>query len=275
MAMGQGQDLSSAAHFADLDDPRVERPTHHALRALLTSARGATICGADGWVEVEEVGQAKRGWFDTFLDVPRGSPSHDTCGRVFAVLDPDRFAACFRSWVAGVHAATGAPGTAAEVIALDGKEARRAHDRGPGGVAPGERVGHRGATGAGATGGRGQSKRAGRAARGARPARLGGLHRAQRREGRPRQHRPGHCGGGRRLGARAQRQPGTALRRRASSSGSPTSRTTTTGRWTAGTGGWRSARPGRSPTPRPSPTSTRTGPGLTCAPSAGCGPSAA
>jgi len=64
--------------------------------------------------------------------VPRGSPSHDTCGRVFAVLDPDRFAACFRSWVAGVHAATGAPGTAAEVIALDGKEARRAHDRGAG-----------------------------------------------------------------------------------------------------------------------------------------------
>ncbi len=132
MAMGQGQDLSIAAHFADLDDPRVERTKHHSLLAILTIALCATICGADGWVEVEEFGQAKRGWFDTFLDLPRGIPSHDTFGRVFAVLDPDRFAACFRSWVAGVHAATGAPGTEAEVIALDGKEARRSHDRGAG-----------------------------------------------------------------------------------------------------------------------------------------------
>jgi len=127
--MDQGQDLSIAAHFATLDDPRVERTKHHSLIAILTIALCALICGADGWVEVEEFGTAKRAWFDTFLDVPQGIPSHDTFGRVFAALDPDRFEACFRDWVAGVHAATGVE---AEVIAIDGKEARRSHDRGAG-----------------------------------------------------------------------------------------------------------------------------------------------
>jgi len=127
--MDQGQDLSIAAHFATLDDPRVERTKHHSLIAILTIALCALICGADGWVEVEEFGTAKRAWFDTFLHLPQGIPSHDTCGRVFAALDPDRFEACFRDWVAGVHAATG---VAAEVIAIDGKEARRSHDRGTG-----------------------------------------------------------------------------------------------------------------------------------------------
>jgi len=60
MGMGQGQDVSIAAHFAALDDPRVERTKHHSLIAILTIALCATICGADGWVEVEEFGKAKR-----------------------------------------------------------------------------------------------------------------------------------------------------------------------------------------------------------------------
>jgi len=127
--MERGQDLSIAAHFAAVDDPRVERTKQHSLVAILTIALCAMICGADGWVEVEEFGQAKRAWLATFLELPHGIPAHDTFGRVFAALDPDQFAACFRSWVAGVQAATGID---AEVIAIDGKEARRSHDRGAG-----------------------------------------------------------------------------------------------------------------------------------------------
>ncbi len=127
--MEQGQDLSIAAHFAAVDDLRVERTKHHSLVAIFTIALCATICGADGWVEVEEFGKAKRAWLATFLELPHGIPSHDTFGRVFAALDPDQFGACFRSWVACVHAATGIE---AEVIAIDGKEARRSHDRGAG-----------------------------------------------------------------------------------------------------------------------------------------------
>ena len=47
-------------HFAALDDPRVERTRHHALLDIVAIALCAVICGADGWVEVEAFGQAKR-----------------------------------------------------------------------------------------------------------------------------------------------------------------------------------------------------------------------
>ena len=60
------------------------------------------ICGADNWVEIKDFGKAKRGWFDRFLKLPNGIPSHDTFGRVFAMLDPDRFAVCFTQWVKSV-----------------------------------------------------------------------------------------------------------------------------------------------------------------------------
>ena len=114
-------------HFATLEDPRVERTKHHQLLAIITIALCAVICGADTWVDVEEFGKAKRGWFETFLDLGNGIPSHDTFGRVFARLDPERFQACFLSWVQAIK--TVLP---AQQIAIDGKTARRSHDRAAG-----------------------------------------------------------------------------------------------------------------------------------------------
>lgn len=114
-------------HFAALTDPRVDRTKEHSLLDILTIALCAVISGADEWVAMAEYGNAKRGWLDTFLDLPNGIPSHDTFGRVFAALDPDQFQACFLSWVQSVVTQT--DGT---VIAVDGKTVRRSHDRGAG-----------------------------------------------------------------------------------------------------------------------------------------------
>src|SRR2546421_15641 len=114
-------------HFATLADPRVERTKQHQLLAIITIALCAVICGADTWVDVEEFGYAKRGWLETFLDLPNGIPSHDTFGRVFARLDPEQFQACFLSWVQAIN--TVLP---AQQIAIDGKTARRSRDRGVG-----------------------------------------------------------------------------------------------------------------------------------------------
>jgi predicted transposase YbfD/YdcC len=61
------------------------------------------------------------------LKLPHGIPSHDTFGRVFALLDPKAFETCFRTWVASISDLI--PG---EVIAIDGKTLRRSHDRGSG-----------------------------------------------------------------------------------------------------------------------------------------------
>jgi predicted transposase YbfD/YdcC len=119
--------ISLQEHFATLEDPRVERTKHHQLLAIIAIALCAVICGADTWVDGEEFGKAKRAWFETFLELPNGIPSHDTFGRVFARLDPEQFRACFLSWVQAIH--TVLP---AKPLAIDGKTARRSHDRGVG-----------------------------------------------------------------------------------------------------------------------------------------------
>lgn len=114
-------------HFATLQDPRIDRTKRHQLLAIITIALCAVICGGDTWVEVEEFGQAKHAWLETFLELPNGIPSHDTFGRVFARLDPEQFQACFLSWVQAIHTAL-----PAQQIAIDGNTARRSHDRGAG-----------------------------------------------------------------------------------------------------------------------------------------------
>ena len=110
-------------HFVDLEDPRVDRTKLHQLIDIVIIAICAVICGADTWVDVEEFGKAKIDWFRKLLELPNGIPSHDTFGRVFALLDPDQFRRCFISWVQGISQIT-----AGEIVALDGKILRRSHD---------------------------------------------------------------------------------------------------------------------------------------------------
>lgn len=116
-----------AAHFGNLTDPRIERTKLHPLFDILVIAICAIIAGADTWEDVANFGQAKHEWFNTFLELPNGIPSHDTFNRVFARLDPQEFQAGFLSWIKAVSSLLGG-----QVIAIDGKILRRSHDRGIG-----------------------------------------------------------------------------------------------------------------------------------------------
>lgn len=111
-------------HFGDLQDPRVDRTKRHELLDIVVIAICAVICGADGWVAIEEFGKAKQGWLRRFLTLPNGIPSHDTFGRVFGKLDPDQFRVCFMNWITAVSEIT-----EGQVIAIDGKTLRRSHDK--------------------------------------------------------------------------------------------------------------------------------------------------
>ena len=109
--------------FAQVEDPRLERTKLHRLRDIIILAICGVLCGAEGWVEIEEFGKAKEAFFTELLGLANGIPSHDTFGRVFALLDPKQFEASFVQWVAGISK------TVKGVIAIDGKTLRRSHDQ--------------------------------------------------------------------------------------------------------------------------------------------------
>ena len=105
--------------FSALGDPRVERTKLHELLDIISIAICAVICGADDWVEIEQFGNDKRAFFDRFLALPNGIPSHDTFGRVFARLNPEQFQSCFLEWVQDLVNASGEQ--LKGVVAIDGK----------------------------------------------------------------------------------------------------------------------------------------------------------
>lgn len=105
--------------FDQMPDPRGCNAIHK-LADMIVIAILAVICGADGWVQVEAFANAKRKWLCTFLDLEQGIPSHDTFGRVFAMLEPDAFERCFNQWVA-----TLVGNCQGKLVAIDGKAIRR------------------------------------------------------------------------------------------------------------------------------------------------------
>jgi predicted transposase YbfD/YdcC len=114
-------------YFADLPDPRIQRCRRHKLIDIVTIAICSVLCGGEGFTDMEEFGQARHEWLQTFLELPHGIPSHDTFGRVFARLSPTGFEACFERWVSvSVKKLSG------EVVALDGKRARHSYDKAEG-----------------------------------------------------------------------------------------------------------------------------------------------
>jgi predicted transposase YbfD/YdcC len=116
--------LALSAHFASLEDPRVERTKLHPLLGIIAIALCAVICGAETWNEIAELGEAMGEWFSSFLDLPNGIPSSDTFNRVFSALNPEQFQACFIQWMQGIALVL-----PAQVVALDVKTVCRSRDR--------------------------------------------------------------------------------------------------------------------------------------------------
>ena len=121
--MNREKQTGLAEHFAELPDPRQRQNREHKFIDILVITICAAICGADDWVAVEQFGCAKQAWFESFLELPSGIPTHDTFWRLFRHLDAEQFQACFIEWIASVQELT-----AGEVIAVDGKQLRRSHD---------------------------------------------------------------------------------------------------------------------------------------------------
>jgi predicted transposase YbfD/YdcC len=119
----QNPAVTIVEHFSELEDPR-RYNRRHLLHDIVVIAICAAICGADDWVAVADFGRTKQSWFEKFLELPHGIPSHDTFGDVFKLLDPEQFQRCFIQWVQAVNEVA-----EGQVVPIDGKKLRRSHDK--------------------------------------------------------------------------------------------------------------------------------------------------
>ena len=108
--------------FAHVSDPR-RANARHRLFDIFVIALCAVISGAEGWEDMEEYGQAQAEWFQQFLELPHGIPSHDTFRRVLSRLQPDELTQCFVSWTAALRESLDG-----DIVAIDGKTLRRSFD---------------------------------------------------------------------------------------------------------------------------------------------------
>jgi predicted transposase YbfD/YdcC len=111
------------ACFAELDDPRTGNAQRHELDEIVMIALLAILCGAETCVDMALFGRSKEPLLRRFLRLPGGVPSHDTFSRVFRLLDPAAFEACFARYLAALSARVQG------VVAIDGKTVRRSFDR--------------------------------------------------------------------------------------------------------------------------------------------------
>ena len=120
--MGQPE-LTLVTHFSTIPDHRENHNKRHILTEILVLAVCCTICGANAVTEIEVIANAKKAWFQTFLSLPAGIPSHDTFGRVLAHINPKAIQRCFVAWVQATF-----PQLDTQQIALDGKEIHHSLD---------------------------------------------------------------------------------------------------------------------------------------------------
>lgn len=111
-------------YFNDLPDPRQRGKVTYPLDEVLLLALLAVLAGAETFVEIARFGEKKLALLRRFRPFGDGTPSHDHLGDIFASLDAEAFQRCFVAWVVSLMEA------APDVIAIDGKTARRSGQKG-------------------------------------------------------------------------------------------------------------------------------------------------
>jgi hypothetical protein len=113
------------ACFCDLEDPR-DSNARHDLLDILVIGLCTMVCGGEDCTDMALFGRSKEGFLRQFLRLPHGIPSHDTFSRVYRLLDPVKFHACFLDFMQRFAE------TAEGVVAIDGKTLRHSFDRAAG-----------------------------------------------------------------------------------------------------------------------------------------------
>jgi predicted transposase YbfD/YdcC len=117
-------------HLQELEDPRSSINQLHPLVSVVVIALLAVLAGASGPTAIARWAALKEEFLVGVLDLPNGVPRKDVFRRVLMALKPGAFQACFANWLGSLRAtAAAATGVERPVLAVDGKSARRSHDR--------------------------------------------------------------------------------------------------------------------------------------------------
>jgi predicted transposase YbfD/YdcC len=117
-------------HFEELEDPRSSVNRQHPLVSVIVIAVMAVLAGANGPTAIAKWAALKEEFLVGVLDLPEGVPRKDVFRRVLMAVRPEAFRACFVSWLNSLRdQAAAASGVEQPVFAVDGKTARRSHDR--------------------------------------------------------------------------------------------------------------------------------------------------
>jgi predicted transposase YbfD/YdcC len=119
--------------FESVSDPRrAGYRQKYRLCDLLMLCLCAVLSGANSFTEIAWYGRLYRDLLVERLGLQfrESTPSHDTLGRLFSLLDGAALIACFEAWMAHLHQAT-----QGEVVALDGKTVCGSFDSATGGKA--------------------------------------------------------------------------------------------------------------------------------------------
>jgi predicted transposase YbfD/YdcC len=120
-------------YFKELEDPRSTINRHHPLESVVVIAVMAVLAGAGGPTAIARWALLKAELLVKVLKLPNGIPRKDVFRRVLTLLQPAAFQGCFVNWLQSLRAtATEASGVEQPVFAVDGKTARRSHDRSKG-----------------------------------------------------------------------------------------------------------------------------------------------
>jgi predicted transposase YbfD/YdcC len=117
-------------HFEELEDPRSTVNRRHPLVSVVVIALMAVLAGANGPTAIAKWAVMKQEFLLKALYLPNGIPGKDVFRRVLMLLKPGAFQACFAHWLQSLRArAAAVTGVEQPVLAVDGKTARRSHDR--------------------------------------------------------------------------------------------------------------------------------------------------
>jgi len=120
---GGGQRGGVGECFEGPEDPRTGNASLHNLLEVLFIALATVLSGGKTAVDMALFARQKEEFLRKFLKLEAGLPSHDTFSRIFRLLDPEQFRACFQRFTERfAQACQGG-------IAIDGKVVRRSFDK--------------------------------------------------------------------------------------------------------------------------------------------------